>query len=157
MSKKIKIVAIIITIFTLLLTVAQPTALAVSGQGGITMQEAVRAGKEAAAQSDGSSSDTDSSGVSSIIEDVNPEKGITDKETTSSITDIATTITGALWVASIVIAVCVLVYIGIMYIMGSPSKKSDYKATLTPLVVGIGLVVSATTIINFIFGGFGAK
>ncbi|MBO5348863.1 MAG: hypothetical protein J6A89_03475 [Clostridia bacterium] len=151
MSKKIKIVAIIITIFTLLLTVAQPTALAVSGQGDITMQEIVRAGKEAAAQSDGSG------GVSSIIEEVNPENGITDKETTSKITKIATTITGALWVASIVIAVCVLVYIGIMYIMGSPSKKSDYKATLTPLVVGIGLVVSATTIINFIFGGFGAK
>ena len=68
------------------------------------------------------------------------------------ITTTAKTITNLIWILSIVISVIVLMIIGVKYIIGGVQEKAEYKKSLIPVVVGIVVIVSATTITNFLFG-----
>lgn len=52
---------------------------------------------------------------------------------------------------AIVIGIVMLSIIGIKYMVGSAEEKASYKKTLIPLVVGIVLVVAATSIISMVF------
>ena len=52
---------------------------------------------------------------------------------------------------AIVIGIVMLSIIGIKYMIGSAEEKASYKKTLIPLVVGIILVVAATSIISMVF------
>lgn len=61
------------------------------------------------------------------------------------------TIINWLWGISIVIAVVVVMIIGIKFIIGSTQEKAEYKKSLIPLVVGVILVVFATTLVKFLF------
>ncbi len=72
--------------------------------------------------------------------------------TPTEATNLASTIVNYLWIASIIIAVIVLMIIGIKFIIGSTQEKAEYKKSLIPVVVGVVLVVFATTIVNFLFG-----
>lgn len=56
---------------------------------------------------------------------------------------------------AIIASVIVLIILGIGYITGSTEKKKDYKETLVPLVVGIVLVVGATSFASFLFSILG--
>ena len=51
----------------------------------------------------------------------------------------------------IVAAVIILMILGVKYMIGSAEEKAEYKKTFMPLIIGIVLVVSATTIASFIF------
>lgn len=73
------------------------------------------------------------------------------------LTDIGSKITGFIWVASIVVALIVVMITGLKFIIGSTEEKAKYKESLLPLVIGIALLVFATTIVNALFGGFSAK
>ena len=70
----------------------------------------------------------------------------------SEIKTTAKTITNLIWILSIVISVIVLMIIGVKYIIGGVQEKAEYKKSLIPVVVGIVVIVSATTIVNFLFG-----
>lgn len=42
-------------------------------------------------------------------------------------------------------------YTGLKFIVGSTQEKAEYKKSLMPLVVGVIILVFATTIVNVIF------
>ena len=79
-------------------------------------------------------------------------KGSADGTKSTDLTTTAKNITSFIWVLSVVISVIVLMIIGVKYIIGGVQEKAEYKKSLIPVVVGIIVVVSATTIVNFLFG-----
>lgn len=50
--------------------------------------------------------------------------------------------------------VIILMILGFKYMTGSLEEKADYKKSLIPLVVGILVVMAATTIMSFIINFF---
>ena len=56
---------------------------------------------------------------------------------------------------AVVASVIVLMIIGVKYILGSVEEKSKYKENFMPLIIGIVVVVSATTVASFIFNAIG--
>ena len=54
-------------------------------------------------------------------------------------------------VAGSIISVIVLVVLGIKYMMGSAEEKAEYKKSLMPLVIGIVIVMMATTLVSFVY------
>ena len=52
---------------------------------------------------------------------------------------------------SIIAAVIVLMVIGVKFMLGSTEEKAEYKKSLMPLVIGVILVVAATSIATFLF------
>lgn len=70
---------------------------------------------------------------------------------TSKITTKAQTLLATIRNISAIIAVFVIVFLGIKYMMGSVEEKAGYKKSFIPLIVGVVLVVAATTIASFLF------
>lgn len=70
----------------------------------------------------------------------------------SNINKVSATVINWIWAISIIISIIVLMVIGIQYIIGGTQAKADYKKSLIPVVVGIVLIVFATTIVKFLFG-----
>lgn len=62
------------------------------------------------------------------------------------------TVINWIWGISIIVSIIVLMVIGIQYIIGGTQAKADYKKSLIPVVVGIVLIVFATTIVKFLYG-----
>lgn len=58
---------------------------------------------------------------------------------------------------AVIAAVIVLMIIGVKYILGSVEEKAEYKKTFMPLIIGIVIVVLATSIATFIFNMVGAN
>ncbi|CDA30999.1 unknown [Clostridium sp. CAG:492] len=73
------------------------------------------------------------------------------KNGAGKVTDIGSKIMTWMWIISIVVAVIVLMYTGLKFIVGSTQEKAEYKKSLMPLVVGVIILVFATTIVNVIF------
>ena len=48
-------------------------------------------------------------------------------------------------------AVIIIMVLGVKYMLGSVEEKAEYKKSFMPLIIGIILVVAATTIASFIF------
>lgn len=67
------------------------------------------------------------------------------------VADIAGKVIALIRNLAIVIGIVMLSIIGIKYMVGSAEEKASYKKTLIPLVVGIILVVAATSIISMVF------
>ena len=74
------------------------------------------------------------------------------KSNATGITGITDKILGVIQVIGSVVAVGVLMVIGIKYMMGSAEEKAEYKKSFLPLIIGIILVVAATSVASFIFG-----
>lgn len=55
-------------------------------------------------------------------------------------------------VIGVVISVITLAVIGIKYMLGSVEEKAEYKKSFMPLIIGIILVVAASSIATFIIG-----
>ncbi len=53
---------------------------------------------------------------------------------------------------SAIAAVIIIMVLGVKYMLGSVEEKADYKKSFVPLIIGIVLVVAATSIATFIFG-----
>ena len=51
----------------------------------------------------------------------------------------------------IVVAIGVLMVLGIKYMLGSVEEKAEYKKTIIPYMIGMFLLVSATTLPNVIY------
>lgn len=52
---------------------------------------------------------------------------------------------------AVIASVIILMVLGVKYMLGSVEEKAEYKKSFIPLIIGIILVVSATTIASFIF------
>ena len=75
----------------------------------------------------------------------------TDSKAQKEMTGIASKVTGFIWVLSIIVAVVVVMYTGLKFIVGSANEKAEYKKSLVPIVVGVLLLVFATTVVNALF------
>lgn len=52
---------------------------------------------------------------------------------------------------AVIASVIILMVIGVKFMLGSTEEKAEYKKSLLPLIVGIVLVVAATSIATFLF------
>lgn len=52
---------------------------------------------------------------------------------------------------SIIAGVILIIVLGVKYMMGSVEQKSDYQKSFVPLIIGIVLVIGATSIASFLF------
>ena len=70
--------------------------------------------------------------------------------TDTKIVDKAQNIMGWIRNIAIIAAVIVVMVIGVKYILGSVEEKAEYKKTFIPLIIGLFLVVAASTIVTWI-------
>lgn len=63
----------------------------------------------------------------------------------------ANNIMGLIRNVAIIASVIILMVLGVKYMLGSVEEKADYKKSFIPLIIGIILVVAATSIASFIF------
>ncbi|MCI8961367.1 MAG: hypothetical protein HFJ18_00355 [Clostridia bacterium] len=56
--------------------------------------------------------------------------------------------------AAIIIGVVIIIILGIKYMLGSVEEKAGYQKSFVPLVVGIIVVMAATSIASFLFSLF---
>lgn len=73
---------------------------------------------------------------------------------TSEVKTLAGKVIGLLRNISVIAGVILLTVIGIKFMLGSAEEKAEYKKSLIPLVVGIIVVMSATTLTSLVFGFF---
>lgn len=86
--------------------------------------------------------------VGGTLENVNSAKGGDIGEAAT----IGGNIVNWIWGISIVVAVVVVMITGLKFIVGSTQEKAEYKKSLIPLVVGVLILVFATTIVKVLFG-----
>ena len=79
---------------------------------------------------------------------------ITAPQQTSNITQLVGKILGFLQWGAIIGGVLIITILGIKYMMGSLEEKAEYKKSLIPLIVGIIVVMGASTIANILFKTF---
>lgn len=79
-----------------------------------------------------------------------------DASTSSNITTAAGKILG--WIRNIaaVISVVLIAILGIKFMIGSTEERAEYKKSFLPLIIGIFVVLSATTLASWIWGVMGA-
>lgn len=53
---------------------------------------------------------------------------------------------------SVIAAVIIIMVLGVKYMLGSVEEKAEYKKSFMPLIIGIILVVAASSIATFIIG-----
>ena len=75
-----------------------------------------------------------------------------DKNDTDNLMNKAGQIMGMIRNISAIAAVIIIMVLGVKYMLGSVEEKADYKKSFMPLIIGIVLVVAATSIATFIFG-----
>ena len=75
-------------------------------------------------------------------------------EDTDQILKLAGKILGFLQWGVVIIGTLILAVLGVKYMMGSLEEKAEYKKSLVPLVVGIIVVMGATTIANVLVNTF---
>lgn len=52
---------------------------------------------------------------------------------------------------AVIASVIIIMVLGVKYMLGSVEEKAEYKKSFMPLIIGIILVVAATSIATFIF------
>lgn len=73
---------------------------------------------------------------------------------TSGILKLAGKILGFLQWIALIGGVLIIAVLGIKYMMGSLEEKAEYKKSMIPLIVGIVVVMGATTIANLLVNTF---
>ena len=56
--------------------------------------------------------------------------------------------------AAILIGIVIIIILGIKYMLGSVEEKAGYQKSFVPLIVGIIVVMAATSIASFLFSIF---
>lgn len=56
--------------------------------------------------------------------------------------------------AAILIGIVIIIILGIKYMLGSVEEKAGYQKSFVPLIVGIIVVMAATSIASFLFSLF---
>ena len=81
------------------------------------------------------------------INAVNPKS-----EDTTDIKNVAGKILGWIQAIAAVAAVIIIAILGLKYMIGSTEERADYKKSFIPLIVGIVVVLGASTIAKFLWG-----
>lgn len=68
----------------------------------------------------------------------------------SNVSNKFNTILGMIKYLGVFLAVGLLMFLGIKYMMGSASEKAEYKKTMIPYIVGVVLLFSAAIIVQII-------
>ena len=76
---------------------------------------------------------------------------------TAGILKLAGKILGFLQWIALIGGVLIIAVLGIKYMMGSLEEKAEYKKSMIPLIVGIIVVMGATTIANLLVKTFTLK
>lgn len=74
---------------------------------------------------------------------------------TDEIMAITNRVMGLIRNAAVIIGVIVLMVIGVKFMLGSAEEKAEYKKSLMPLVIGIVIVMAATSVMSLIFSILG--
>lgn len=73
---------------------------------------------------------------------------------TSDISKTAGTVISMIRNIAIIASVIIIVILGFKYMMGSVEEKAGYQKSFIPLIVGIVVVLGATSIASFLFNMF---
>lgn len=73
---------------------------------------------------------------------------------TTNVLNLVNKILGFLQWAAIIGGVILITILGIKYMMGSLEEKAQYQKSMVPLIVGVIVVMGATTIANILFKTF---
>lgn len=84
-----------------------------------------------------------------IISNVTPTNP--GQEQVTGLQNMAGKILGLLQAASAILALILVGVFGFKFIMGSPEQKGDYQKSFIPLIVGVVVVFSATSVARLIF------
>jgi len=77
-----------------------------------------------------------------------------DATDTNGIMGVVNSILGFLQWGAIIGGVLIITILGIKYMMGSLEEKAEYKKSMIPLIVGIIVVMGATSIAKLLFSVF---
>ena len=77
--------------------------------------------------------------------------GDTANVNTGNLTTMAGKILGIIQIASAIAAVILIAVFGFRFILGSAQEKSDYMKSFIPLIIGVVVVFSASSIAKLIF------
>ena len=83
--------------------------------------------------------------------EINPATLTPSYGNSDAMTNKAGQIMGLIRNVAIIASVIIIMVLGVKFMLGSVEEKAEYKKSVMPLIVGIILVVSATTIASFIF------
>ncbi len=70
--------------------------------------------------------------------------------TGTSIDTLGGTIIGTIQLVGVIVAVAVLVFVGIKFMLASPSEKANIKGALIPYIVGAVLIFAASMLVGII-------
>ena len=92
--------------------------------------------------------------ASSAIDEIDSKAGSGGIEGTDKLTEVAGRILTFLQIASGIAAVIMIAVTGFRYIVETPEVKGELKKNMFPIIVGIILVLFATSIAKFVIGIF---
>lgn len=75
---------------------------------------------------------------------------------TEGIKSIAGRVLGLLQIASAILAVILIAYLGFKMVLGSANEKADVQKQFIPLIIGVTIVFAATSIANLLLGIMGS-
>ena len=88
-----------------------------------------------------------------------PDKIDAKKATSTGSTDSlivkANNVAGMIRNIAVIASVIIIMVLGVKYMLGSVEEKAEYKKSFMPLIIGIVLVVAASSIASFIFNMMG--
>lgn len=87
--------------------------------------------------------------ASNVVDGINIEQG-----NAGTMQSLAGKILGFIRNIALVGGVVIIAILGLKYMMGSLEEKSEYKKSMIPLIIGIIVVMSATTIAKLLFDTF---
>ena len=92
---------------------------------------------------------------SSIISDLDTKADASaDTATSDELIDSAGKVIALIRNIAVIAGVIILTVLGVKYMMGSVEEKAEYKKSMMPLVIGIVVVMAATSIASFLFSIF---
>lgn len=86
-----------------------------------------------------------------FADEINPSELKATYGDSTELTTRAGKVMGMIRNISIIASVIIIMVLGVKFMLGSVEEKAEYKKSFMPLIIGIVLVVSATSIATFIF------
>ncbi|MBP3284031.1 MAG: hypothetical protein J6M02_00845 [Clostridia bacterium] len=78
----------------------------------------------------------------------------TDNPLADPLNEAGATVTGVIKILGYIIAVVMVMWLGIQYIIATPAKKAELKGKLWSMAIGVLLLVGGVTILDVIATGF---
>ncbi len=83
---------------------------------------------------------------------VDPDQFSGNTQGASGLNNLGNTIIGVLQVVATIVAIAVLLFVGIKFLLASPSEKANIKGMLIPYLIGAILIFATVPILQIIKG-----